>query len=634
MPTPRIRTWTGKINNMEYTTFQSPDLEPIVRKSFTPGLKSITRLGVFEKPPILGWKDAGVVLPSVPTLRGTTTTTGARPTFFTSPSTSLKYSYTLTTHLIPSAYPRTSVPSASEPINTTEYERIISQADKNVREGLMVSYMDVLTGLSNAVNFLADNGENGGNGVKLNDKSQDSGVDANGNGNGCDAYRKACEKTKRVLWNCVNRIVRVKETEEEEDGREKVTLFVTHANGFPKETYEPAIQSLLTQFEETYSQSSSTSLPPIIDEIWLFEAIQHGDTGLINTGLLPRAFNWLDNVRDILHFLLYYIPDRVYRDAQGKAIDLPTHLPRLSDNKVSRRIKEGYPLSNRKIVGIGHSLGGCSLARAAIEYPSLFSAVVLVDPVLRPVPSDWHNFKFGKLPDSALRRRCDWRSKEEAKSSFLKSPFFRTWHPDVLDAYVNHAITEDKAAGVARLKMSGLHETIVFLHKLTSFETWQLLTELDSRIPLFWIVSGLDTTVLGEAEMAQETVWRRSANSSNVVLPVGHLIPHEAPVEFASLVRNFLTKHYSSRAAAAVGSDGVDTVDSPEVESTASGVETNDQDKDTNASSSAGNGDGTMAAGDSSLRGGSDSGTMSTLAELEHPGSGFENVVGKTKSRL
>lgn len=381
MPTPRIRTWTGKLNNMEYTSFQSPDLEPVARKAFTPGLTSIRRLGLFEKPPILSRND--VVLPSVPTLRKTGTGTQTRPTFFTNASS--KHSYTLTTHLIPSAYPRTPVPAGSEPIDTTEYEGIVNQSDKSVREGLTASYMDGLIDWSNEVNDL---GENGGGGGISHEKNRDK--DANG-------YRKACEETKRVLWNCVNRIVRLKEDKKDE-GREKITFFVTHANGFPKEvsmcvrvlvgglndylsfqTYEPAIQSLLTQFEETYSQNSSPLLLPIIDEIWLFEAIQHGDTGLINTGLLPRAckstpttlpfnthllislVNCLDNVRDILRFLLYYIPDRVDRDTRGEVVDLPTHLTRLPDEAVSRRINEGFPYSKRKMVGIGHSLGGCSV---------------------------------------------------------------------------------------------------------------------------------------------------------------------------------------------------------------------------------------------------------------------------------
>jgi hypothetical protein len=87
-----------------------------------------------------------------------------------------------------------------------------------------------------------------------------------------------------LLWICLNRYVKrgAKGT--------GLTLFFAHANGFPKEvrriflhcsesvlkmtiikTWEPALHSVLN--------SPSGEL---VDEIWSWEAVQHGDSALLN----------------------------------------------------------------------------------------------------------------------------------------------------------------------------------------------------------------------------------------------------------------------------------------------------------------------------------------------------------------
>jgi hypothetical protein len=42
-----------------------------------------------------------------------------------------------------------------------------------------------------------------------------------------------------------------------------------------------------------------------------------------------------------------------------------------------------------------------------------------------------------------------------ALDSFRKSPFFQTWDPKALEAYVQYGIAEDPTTGKVRLKTSG-----------------------------------------------------------------------------------------------------------------------------------------------------------------------------------
>ena len=72
----------------------------------------------------------------------------------------------------------------------------------------------------------------------------------------------------------------------------------------------------------------------------------------------PKNFHavpWADNARDIINILAHYIPSV----AQVASDPLPVMLPRLSHEESEERYQTGF--RSRKIIGVGHSLGGCSL---------------------------------------------------------------------------------------------------------------------------------------------------------------------------------------------------------------------------------------------------------------------------------
>ncbi|KAG6381845.1 alpha/beta-hydrolase [Boletus reticuloceps] len=258
----------------------------------------------------------------------------------------------------------------------------------------------------------------------------------------------------------------------------------------------------------------------MVDEVWAWDAVQHGDAAVVNANNLNGIFDWLDNTRDIANFLLHYLPEHV------DATVLPTRLPRLPASVTSVREERGY--RTRKLVVVGHSFGGCTSLRVAFDFPKLFSSFVLVDPIIqRPdmYPSEYvYGYVLG-----ALTRRDRWSSREEALQLFQKSPFFSAWNPDVLRLYAEHALTDDVKGGV-RLKMSGLQEGISFANRRLPVETWELLERLDAAIPLRWVVP--EKPLYSTKELRHERVWRRPANSTNVMFHfANHLIVQEAPCE-------------------------------------------------------------------------------------------------------
>ncbi|KAF5348070.1 hypothetical protein D9758_010022 [Tetrapyrgos nigripes] len=328
----------------------------------------------------------------------------------------------------------------------------------------------------------------------------------------------------KIMWICLNRYVR---TSPVEGGN---TLFFAHANGFPKETWEPTLLSFLSS-SQTQSQ---------VREIWTWDAANHGDSALLNEGKLDALFTGRNAVRDFLTFLLYYIPDPSHPIVER----LPTHLPRLPVKETARRLQQGF---SNGIIGVGHSFGGTVCTVSAMCAPSLFQSLILIDPVIC-----YPDIKFPQrrnvLVLGALARQSVWKDRDTARQDFLRSPFFQAFDSKVLDLYVERGLYDaqregdDSAGTVVRLKMPPVQEANVFINAPSgSAEAWVRLWrgELPEKVALRWIVPGESPNVLMDfmstsdgVTPTQARVWLRPSNSSNVRMNgAGHLIPQERPVE-------------------------------------------------------------------------------------------------------
>ena len=96
-----------------------------------------------------------------------------------------------------------------------------------------------------------------------------------------------------------------------------VTVIGAHANGFPKELYEPLWDDLL---EQSMKQSWR------IRSIWIADVAHQGQSGVMNEENLGNDPSWHDHARDLLHLI------------NIKRAEMP-----------------------RPIIGIGHSMGGAQL---------------------------------------------------------------------------------------------------------------------------------------------------------------------------------------------------------------------------------------------------------------------------------
>ncbi|KAG1859215.1 Alpha/Beta hydrolase protein [Suillus subluteus] len=336
---------------------------------------------------------------------------------------------------------------------------------------------------------------------------------------GEDGYSGVTDE--RLLWNCVNRYV--KKDNEAKVRTKGITLFLVHGVGFPKEICETNLCYLLAACG-------------VIDEIWSWESVQHGDSALLNRQNISGSFDWTDDARDMANFLVNYMPEEV------ETSSLPIQLDRVPASIGKSRQRSGF--SSRTLAVAGHSYGGCPVTLAALHFPALFSSMILLDATIDPFEGFvWENNQY--LVGAALIRRDQWPSREDALRSFKSSPTFSVWHPDVLRLYIDFALYEDES-GCVRLKVPPVHEALLTANPQARRETWELMEKLDEKIELLWIFPGkesLDVSML--MELRKQRAWRRPANSSNIIFKsAGHLIPQESPEELARVMADFLNRKY------------------------------------------------------------------------------------------
>lgn len=263
-------------------------------------------------------------------------------------------------------------------------------------------------------------------------------------------------------------------------GSDKPLLHLAHANGFPPATYAKALEPLLTDFH------------------------------VISFHARPFWGGPADSLKDWSVF--------------GE--DLLAGLK---------------SLSVRKVVAIGHSLGGVATLYAAAREPELFSHVILIDPTMLAPALLWKVRLFRwmgfearrKLVQGALRRRRQWASREEAYRSFKEKALFKKWPDELVWAYVDGMTAPSQEGGV---KLIYPPEWEAQIYRTIPTDVWKYVARLTQ--PVLVIRGETSNTFTVESEKAFRKVLPGA--SFQVVKDAGHLVPQEKPEEVGRLLIEFL----------------------------------------------------------------------------------------------
>ena len=103
-------------------------------------------------------------------------------------------------------------------------------------------------------------------------------------------------------------------------------------------------------------------------------------------------------------------------------------------------------------------MGGSQILHLALIHPRLFSSLILVDPIIQPRPS------FGgrsmMVAYYSTFKQDTWSSREEAKDSFRKNPFYEGWDSRVFNLFMRHGLRQVREGQPAVTLSTSKHQDV------------------------------------------------------------------------------------------------------------------------------------------------------------------------------
>ncbi|ORY06726.1 alpha/beta-hydrolase [Basidiobolus meristosporus CBS 931.73] len=259
------------------------------------------------------------------------------------------------------------------------------------------------------------------------------------------------------------------------------TLLFAHATGFHKETWDPTIY---------YLKDSSVKCNFIA-----FDARNHGNSALENKSLLSDECSWRTLSEDILGLV--------------------------------EQLRFQRPL-----IGIGHSMGGCTTLLAEESRPNTFDGIVAFEPILHPTKGSTMGVE---LVEPTKRRRSVWENRQAVREYLNSKRFFRTWDKRVLEEYVNNG-TYQNPGGKIELKCPPSQEAATFAGAPAISEyCFENLNKV--KIPVSFVGGDRSATILPD----NISIFAKECPQGVAhVIPGHHLIPQEQPENTARIIHEFV----------------------------------------------------------------------------------------------
>ena len=194
-------------------------------------------------------------------------------------------------------------------------------------------------------------------------------------------------------------------------------------------------------------------------------------------------------------------------------------------------------LNLRGAIGVGHSMGGHSLALAATIVPAAFAELILIDPVIMPrVLYTGHP----REPHFARKRRNQWKSPDEMFERFKDRPPFSSWDPAVLRDYCNYGLMP-AANGYVLACPPKIEASIYEASGLDDANLYGKLGLIDVPVTVVRSASPMQrdgATMDMAASPTAPDLARHFRHGKDIETPYSHFIPMEAPAFVADCIRS------------------------------------------------------------------------------------------------
>lgn len=191
------------------------------------------------------------------------------------------------------------------------------------------------------------------------------------------------------------------------------------------------------------------------------------------------------------------------------------------------------------VIGVGLSSGAVATMLASLKRPSLFRALVLIEPVfLSPaiielVNADPQVIETLPLVRRTRKRRQSWPSRADAFAHFRAKSNFSRWSDAALWDYVNHSLHEN---GSGEVSLMYPREWEAHIYVKFPRDVWQFVPQVTH--PTLAIRAEASDTVFPEAW----AYWQELQPNAQFVemAESGHMAPMERPLRVAQHILSFL----------------------------------------------------------------------------------------------
>ena len=209
---------------------------------------------------------------------------------------------------------------------------------------------------------------------------------------------------------------------------------------------------------------------------------------------------------------------------------------------------ERMNLPTNDLVGIGHSVGGYSLTRAAAKASrQLFQSLLLLDPVIfDPATYEESSDIDASSTDYIVRRKSQWSSIDEMISKFEKRETFAQWPKDTLRNYCTYAVDDS-----CKLNCAPEGEASIYRSSIQSDTNIYPLIEQSKfiqNIPVHIVrASNTDFTRLDGSPTNPDLVkWFRKGRDTRLKNSK-HLFPMTQPQLVIDIVKEFMEENKKIR---------------------------------------------------------------------------------------
>ncbi|HPT69147.1 MAG TPA: alpha/beta hydrolase [Syntrophomonas sp.] len=194
-----------------------------------------------------------------------------------------------------------------------------------------------------------------------------------------------------------------------------------------------------------------------------------------------------------------------------------------------------HRLDIKKPYLVAHSMGATVTTIAASIDPSLPEKMILMEPIFLPEAAYSTKISVDQHPlaSKSIKRRNEWKNRNEAREYLLARALYNSWDAEVLELFLHHGMVENDTGGIS-LACSPRREAAIFMGGL-HYNPWPLLSEI--KCPVL-VLEG------AESENRSFIDLRKAASlfpqgEYRLFEGIGHTIPMEIPEEIAAIIREF-----------------------------------------------------------------------------------------------